>query len=66
MLLHHISLNKGKEADISTDTYKSVRQWKERLKRINWDLCQTKVDPLCCVLFYLWDGGDGFSLVSPL
>lgn len=25
-----------------------------------------KVDPLCCVLFYLWAGGDEFSLVSPL
>lgn len=33
---------------------------------INWDLCQTKVDPLCCVLLYLWDGSDGFHLVGPL
>lgn len=49
-----------------TDGYKSVKQREERMKRINWDLCQTKVDPLCCVLLYLWDGGDGFNLVSPL
>lgn len=49
-----------------TDGYKSVKQREERLKIINWDLCQTKVDPLCCVLLYLWDGSDGFNLVSPL
>lgn len=46
-------------------TEKSVEQGAEK-KGINWDLCQTKVDPLCCVLLYLWDGSDGFHLVSPL
>lgn len=33
--------------------------------RINRDLCQTEVDPLCCVLLYLWDSSDGFHLVRP-